>query len=218
MELSGQNRVVDNRKLSFTGLTMSAVIGGTADPEICREGGGKPVRPGRGGFANGAVTGAYVMMFNHLQEVVQKRKVPGLDFYYRAVDGMELPDGTIISKDDIVFTFVDDPTFNASYGGLKEGKHHINLNIGDYEVTSDNVRALVVHEVYGHGIMGYDTNTNHHLAYFSSVDSKYWDGTTLRFKQHVVNQMWIRYYYEVGNQRMPQPYQSNFDKYQTLYD
>jgi hypothetical protein len=47
-------------------IAMSAVIGGTADPEICREGGGKPVRPGRGGFANGAVTGAYVMMFNHL--------------------------------------------------------------------------------------------------------------------------------------------------------
>jgi hypothetical protein len=37
-------------------VTMSAVIGGTAE----KLGGGK--------FANGAVTGAYVMMFNHLQE------------------------------------------------------------------------------------------------------------------------------------------------------
>jgi hypothetical protein len=54
MELSGQNIVVDNRKLSFVGVTMSAVIGGTAE----KLGGGK--------FANGAVTGAYVMMFNHL--------------------------------------------------------------------------------------------------------------------------------------------------------
>jgi hypothetical protein len=55
-------------------IAMSAVIGGTADPEICREGGGKPVRPGRGGFANGAVTGAYVMMFNHLQHEIQERR------------------------------------------------------------------------------------------------------------------------------------------------
>jgi hypothetical protein len=37
-------------------VTMSAVIGGTAE----KLGGGK--------FANGAVTGAYVMMFNHLME------------------------------------------------------------------------------------------------------------------------------------------------------
>ncbi len=42
-------------------VAMSAVIGGTAE----KLGGGKPVRPGRGGFANGAVTGAYVMIFNH---------------------------------------------------------------------------------------------------------------------------------------------------------
>jgi len=62
MELSGQNIVVDNRKLSFAGLTMSAVIGGTAE----KLGGGK--------FANGAVTGAYVMMFNHLATQHQNQK------------------------------------------------------------------------------------------------------------------------------------------------
>jgi hypothetical protein len=40
-------------------LTMSAVIGGTAK------------KLGDGKFANGAVTGAYVMMFNHLQEQIK---------------------------------------------------------------------------------------------------------------------------------------------------
>ncbi len=49
--------------MSFgTQVALSAAIGGTAEAL----GGGKPVRPGRGGFANGAVTGAYVM-FNHLK-------------------------------------------------------------------------------------------------------------------------------------------------------
>ncbi|MFW5872520.1 MAG: hypothetical protein ACOCVN_00890 [bacterium] len=70
MELTGQNIVVDNRKLSFAGVTISAVIGGIAE----KLGRGKPVRPGRGGFANGAVTGAYVMMFNHVGNEIQKRR------------------------------------------------------------------------------------------------------------------------------------------------
>ena len=45
--------------MTFTEKTaIAAVIGGTADPDSYREGGGK--------FANGAVTGAFVMAFNHL--------------------------------------------------------------------------------------------------------------------------------------------------------
>ena len=56
-------------------VIMSAIIGGTAEPL----GGGKPARRSvcGGGFANGAVTGAYVMMINHMihQEYQsQKRK------------------------------------------------------------------------------------------------------------------------------------------------
>ena len=43
-------------------LIFGAAIGGTA--EVL--GGGKPVRPIWGGFANGAITGAYVVLFNHL--------------------------------------------------------------------------------------------------------------------------------------------------------
>ena len=45
--------------MTFTEKTaIAAVIGGTADPDSYRDGGGK--------FANGAVTGAFVMAFNHL--------------------------------------------------------------------------------------------------------------------------------------------------------
>ncbi len=43
-------------------VALNAAIGGTAEAL----GGGKPASPIRAGFANGAVTGAYVMMFNHL--------------------------------------------------------------------------------------------------------------------------------------------------------
>ena len=45
-------------------IVVSAAIGGTAEAL----GGGKPARRSicGGGFANGAVTGAYVMMLNHL--------------------------------------------------------------------------------------------------------------------------------------------------------
>ena len=51
-------------------MLRSGQVGGTAEAP----GGGKPVRPGRGGFANGAATGAYVMMFNHLWNEIQKRR------------------------------------------------------------------------------------------------------------------------------------------------
>jgi len=46
-------------------IVLSSVIGGTAEAL----GGGKPacVAASAGRFANGAVTGAYVMMLNHLQ-------------------------------------------------------------------------------------------------------------------------------------------------------
>jgi hypothetical protein len=50
-------------------VAMSAVIGGTAE----KLGGGK--------FANGAVTGAYVMMFNHLRhQGEKKRNVPSKEW------------------------------------------------------------------------------------------------------------------------------------------
>jgi hypothetical protein len=101
MELSGQNIVVDNRKLSFVGVTMSAVIGGTAE----KLGGGKPVRPGRGGFANGAVTGAYVMMFNHLQEPNEQNQYPTTEELER--------DFANEFRNEIIERFVENPEYIA---------------------------------------------------------------------------------------------------------
>jgi len=94
-------------------IALSVVIGGTAE----KLGGGK--------FANGAVTGAYVMMFNHLmaqaQDIGGRDGKPAQDFYYESVDEMEFPNGQIMSKDNFVFTFDDDPTGNVRYLGFKEG-------------------------------------------------------------------------------------------------
>jgi RHS repeat-associated protein len=61
-----------------TKIALSAALGGTAEAL----GGGK--------FANGAVTGAYVMMFNHLQDVIKERNDPWADF--EAIDYSEMND------------------------------------------------------------------------------------------------------------------------------
>ncbi|MBU2558614.1 MAG: hypothetical protein KJ578_12625 [Bacteroidetes bacterium] len=64
--------------MTFTEKTaIAAVIGGTADPDSYRDGGGKPAcRSGNAGrFANGAVTGAFVMAFNHLGNHRQEKKL-----------------------------------------------------------------------------------------------------------------------------------------------
>jgi hypothetical protein len=188
-------------------VTMSPVIGGTAE----KLGGGK--------FANGAVTGAYVMMFNHLgkeMEMVRKLKK-----YQDAIYGMILPDGTTLTKDDIRIYFQDafkagfsQSDANAMYLGEIDGVYHVTFSIGDFEETPDNIRLVVVHEVYGHGMKGYgDGSGTHHKAYFAEIDSQYWSNATDRFKQHAVKWMWHYYYKEVGYQRMPTKYQSAFDQF-----
>ncbi|MDR0969397.1 MAG: hypothetical protein LBM67_02515 [Lentimicrobiaceae bacterium] len=52
-------------------VALSAVLGGTVEAL----GGGK--------FANGAVTGAFVMLFNHLQHEPDKKKVESRARYYK---------------------------------------------------------------------------------------------------------------------------------------
>jgi len=64
--------------------------------------------------------------------------------------------------------------------------------MSDYEITADNIRAIIMHEVYGHGIMGYNMTTTHYKAYEASIESAYWQGSTLRFKQHTVDLLWTR--------------------------
>jgi len=138
----------------------------------------------------------------------------GLDFYYNAVDGMIFNDGTIMSRHDFVISLNSDPTANGRYLGFINGKHHVNFSMYDYEVTKPNIQALMIHEAYGHGVKGYsDDFLTHHRAYFATIDSRYWDSTTWNFKNHNVKKMWGLYFKEGGYQRMPEPYQTMYDKY-----
>ena len=139
--------------------------------------------------------------------------------YYNALDGLVLNDGSIISRDDLVLTFEPERLgVTARYRGFKNGKHHVNFDVDEVEVTLNNIRTIAVHKIYGHGIKGYhDSKRNHHKAYFAEIDSRYWAGTTDTFKSSSVNQMWTYFRKEVGRSAMPQPYHNIFWKYQTLY-
>ncbi|MFC5283658.1 hypothetical protein [Pedobacter alpinus] len=106
------------------------------------------------------------------------------------------------------------PGANAKYLGFNNGKYRIGFDIGDFEITRANIRGLMIHEGYGHGIMGYrDGFKNHYKAYFAVIDSKYWAETSQLFKKHTVRGMWTYYFKEVGNKAMPEPYQSMYFKY-----
>ncbi len=151
---------------------------------------------------------------NDNQVGVEKNSNVGTDFYYNALDGIIFPNGTKMSRNDFLITLESDPTANARYLGFLGGKHNINFSMSDYEVTVANIKALAIHEAYGHGVMGYGNDTkDHYKAYFASIKSIYWNDTTERFKQHTVEKMWYYYHYEVGYKSMPEPYQSIYFKY-----
>lgn len=140
------------------------------------------------------------------------------NLYYNAIDGIKFNNGEVLSRSQFSLTFNSENNANARYLGYKNGRHHINFDIGDYEATNENIRALTIHEAYGHGVMKYGISTNtHHKAYFLSIDSEYWSKTTLRFKQHTVDQMWKYYSRETGKLSLPSKYSKEFWKYQTLY-
>jgi RHS repeat-associated protein len=114
--------------------------------------------------------------------------------YYAALDGLELPNGKTISKNSLYLTFMSFEQLlkinpktqqgNAHYMGEKDGKYHVNFSVSNFEETKNNIRALGVHEIYGHGIRGFGSIEEHYKAYWVSVDSKYWHGTTDLFKEH----------------------------------
>lgn len=79
----------------------------------------------------------------------------------------------------------------------------MNIDLGDYEPTYHNLRALMHHEVYGHGIMGYTAGSDHYKAYLASMDYKGWDKTTYRYQYHDVQQCYPDYYKYTGSQTLP---------------
>jgi RHS repeat-associated protein len=150
------------------------------------------------------------------ERIQQQQTQTKSEFYYNTLDGLVLNDGTVLSKNDLVLMFDNLPFSDARYLGFKNGRHHVNFSIKSYQETKANIRATAIHEIYGHGIKGYgNANKTHHLAYFSSIDSKYWKATTDAFKTSTVDNMWGYYYREVGYQRMPELYQTMYDLYRS---
>lgn len=147
----------------------------------------------------------------------KKQVEPDAKFYYDALDGLKLNNGQILYRKDFDLTFNPSNVGNAQYLGFKNGKHYVNFDIESYEPTAGNIRALTIHEVYGHGIKRYGLTRetrDHHKAYFVTIDSQYWGGTTKAFKVHETYWMWRYYSYEVpGSINMPEPYTSIYLKY-----
>ena len=143
--------------------------------------------------------------------------------YYAALDGLEVPNGKTISKNSMYLTSMSFEQLkkihpkiqkgNAHYVGEKDGKYHVNFSVSNYEETNNNIRALGVHEIYGHGTKGIGYTDGHYKAYWASVDSKYWHGTTERFKEHVSWSMWRTWRGDGNSQRMPEKYMRIVDKY-----
>ncbi len=144
------------------------------------------------------------------------------DFYYEALDGLELPNRSILFKNDFYLTFYNESDFkmiyggrfgNANYIGYINNQHHINFNITAYEVTADNIRAVAVHEVYGHGIKGYGEGSDHYLAYIASMRSIYWDYTTEDFKINAATGMWNNFGTYYSGKALPSKYMEIVRKY-----
>ncbi len=137
-----------------------------------------------------------------------------MDYYYDAVDGMVFNDGTVMSRNDFEITLNPDYTGNARYYGFKNGKHHVNFAISDYEITPNNIRATMIHEAYGHGVKDFSGGFpgpdifggTHHKAYYATIDSKYWNNTTLTFKKFTMKYTHIYHFWLKGNIPLPQKY------------
>ena len=115
------------------------------------------------------------------------------------LDGMSFNNGTKYNKGDAIITTNSDALGNARYLGVKNGKHQVNFDIGEYEWTVENIRATFIHELEGHGFNGFtDGLNNHHKAYFASMNSIYWRNTTGAYRKHAVHHMWNYYYKEIG--------------------
>lgn len=135
-----------------TRLLRTGQVGGSAEAL----GGGKPVRPDRGGFANGAITVAYVVLFNHAMHQQQSNQINAemrREIYYKSYlefreyiksMGLVLPD---ISESSIESFFNDlsekvfllpNESVAAKYGAQQ-----------DLEATISTVHANVMNNATG---------------------------------------------------------------------
>ncbi len=133
--------------------------------------------------------------------------------YLSVLDGLELNNGSKLKRNNFKLTFNKSKEANAEYLGYKDGVHSVNFDVEDYEDTPDNIRALAIHEVYGHGIMKYSGEKLHHKSYMASIDSKYWGKTTLAYKKSTVQKLWQHYWKSTHRSSLPAQYQNIYDKY-----
>ena len=127
------------------------------------------------------------------------KQTPSAEDFYDALDGLILNDGTKVNRAQLELTFMTEEELkkiypkvtygNANYlGKTDDGKHKINFDKDQkiYELNRDNIRALGIHEIYGHGVMKWNLDRqNHYMAYFAVIDNKrYWDKTTPAFRRN----------------------------------
>ncbi len=135
--------------------------------------------------------------------------------FNKIIEGTIFPNGHVLKSNEFEAHVENMPTANARYNGRnqKTREHDVSLDIGDYEWTVENIRATAVHEIYGHGIKNWgDDSKSHHKCYFSEIDSKYWSGSTERYKNHCVKNMWGYYSKEIRVKPLPKKYDVEYRK------
>jgi hypothetical protein len=93
------------------------------------------------------------------------------------------------------------------------GKYIMTVDLSYDEWTVENLKLLTIHEIWGHGIMGYgDATDTHHLIYEAEINSVYWDKSTERNKYSNVRNYSNYYKKETGKSLSPK-YQNFLKKY-----
>jgi RHS repeat-associated protein len=95
------------------------------------------------------------------------------------------------------------------------GKYIMAVDLSNNEWTVENLKSLAVHEIWGHGIMGYgDATKTHYLAYEAEMNSIYWNKTTESYK-HNTAYSYYHYYYvnETGTTKLQKKYYEIVMKY-----
>ena len=134
--------------------------------------------------------------------------------FSHAMSGLEFPDGKVLKSSEFTAYVKSMPFANAEYEGFINNKHKVALDIGECEWTVENIRGVPVHEIWGHGIKKWgDNSKTHHLCYFAEIDSKYWQGSTERYKISTLESMWEYYYREIGFKPLPTKYHNEYNKY-----
>ena len=112
----GGSMIQGSQKLGYVEkVLIAAAIGGTAE----KLGGGK--------FANGAVTGAYVMMFNHMGAHGENKERKYIEEYrnIRHDTGGFLEGATLTDFEDFMFYMAQNNTVEVSAFELKDGRYFI---------------------------------------------------------------------------------------------